>query len=179
MKSFVRIGVVALGAILLLACGSVATLPTSTNAVPLPTPSPSLGTFSSTIAMRGVPANLNLHPPTGFQYRPVSNLATSISEAQAETLALQAAYQGAATTAPITVVTASLGQYKVDNIWYHIPTTTAWIVLLHSTSLMQAKNGPFVSSCAYGLQCGGHYMLLSVDATSGQIVAPFVGGVFG
>ncbi|MGC8461648.1 MAG: hypothetical protein ACP5OR_07405 [Candidatus Dormibacteria bacterium] len=44
---------------------------------------------------------------------------------------------------------------------------------------MQDKNGSFVSSCAYGWQCGGHYLLLSVNATTGHIVPPFIGGVFG
>lgn len=179
MKSFARIGVVALGVILLSACGSVATLPTSTNAVPLPTPTPSIGTFSSTISMQGAPTNLNLQGPTGVQFRPVSDMVTPVSESQAEKIALQGAYQVAATTTPITVVTAALGQVQENSTRFHVPTTTVWLVLLHSTSLMQDKNGPFVSSCAYGLQCGGHYMLLSVDATSGQIIAPFVGGVFG
>ncbi len=91
-----------------------------------------------------------------------------------------AAYQGAATTDPITVVAAALCQVQDNSTRFLVPTTTVWLVLLHSTSLMQAKNGPFVSSCAYGwTQCGGHYMLLSVDATTGHIIAPFVGGVFG
>ncbi|MGC8460504.1 MAG: hypothetical protein ACP5OR_01480 [Candidatus Dormibacteria bacterium] len=81
--------------------------------------------------------------------------------------------------APITVVPASLCQFKEDNYEFRIPLTTAWLVLLQSSRPMMAANGKSVAPCGYGMNCGGHYMQLAVDATSIRIIAPFAGGVFG
>ncbi len=166
MQAFLRGGAALLALTFLSACGAVA--------------APRYGAYSSRLIMPGTSPSLSISTPSGFEYRSVSDLGTTISRNQAIAIADSNVPQVVQASAPVVITSVTLGQFKVNNIAFHIPTTTAWLLLYHSSAPMLEKNGSAVQSCLpRSGACGGHYMLLAVDAHSGKLDAPFAGVVFG